>query len=135
MGAASARMQANRIILVLWSCGPDDPRGAMLAAAPFVYALSARALDLEVEMHFTSSTVRWLFAGAGDHAYTDQGKTKTVSDFLRETHAAGVKHYACAMALEEHRRDETLVDEVESVAGAATVIGAATDRGARVIVF
>ncbi len=126
---------ANRLILVLWSCGPDNPRGATLAAAPFVYALAARALDLEVEMHFTSSAVRWLFAGAADQAHTDQGKTKTVRDYLRETKAMGVKHFACAMALEEHRRDEALVDEVESVAGAATVIGAAAERGARVLVF
>lgn len=125
----------NRLIIVVWSCGPDNPRGAMLVAAPFVYALAARALDLEVEMHFTSSAVRWLFAGAADHAHTDQGKTKTVGDYLRETKAMGVKHFACAMALEEHRRAETLVDEVESVAGAASVIGAAADRGARVIVF
>ncbi len=107
----------------------------MLAAAPFVYALAARALDLEVEMHFTSSAVRWLFRGVADAAFTDQARTKTVADYLRETRAMGVKHYACAMALEEHRRDETLVDEVESVAGAATVIGAAADRGARVLVF
>jgi predicted peroxiredoxin len=125
----------TRLTIVVWSCGPDNPRGAMLVAAPFVYALTARALDLEVEMHFTSSTVRWLFEGVAAAAYTDQAKTKTVRDFLRETHAAGVKHFACAMALEEHRRDETLVDEVEAVAGAATVIGAAADRGTRVLVF
>jgi predicted peroxiredoxin len=126
---------ANRLIIVVWSCGPDNPRGAMLAAAPFVYALAARALDLEVEMHFTSSAVRWLFTGVADQAHTDQAGTKTVGDYLRETKAMGVKHFACAMALEEHRRDETLVDQVESVAGAATVIDAAADRGARVIVF
>lgn len=126
---------AQRLLIVVWSCGPDHPRGAQLAAAPFVYALAARALDLEVEMHFTSSTVRWLFEGVADAAHTDARKTKTVRDFLRETQAAGVRHYACAMALEEHRANETLIDEVESVAGAATVIGAAADRGARVLVF
>lgn len=128
-------MQGNRLVIVVWSCGPDNPRGAMLAAAPFVYALAARALDLEVQMHFTSSAVRWLFKGVADQAHTDQERTKTVGDFLRETKAMGVQHFACAMALEAHRKDETLVDEVESVAGAATVIGAAADRGARVLVF
>jgi len=126
---------ANRIVIVVWSCGPDNPRGAMLAAAPFVYALSARALDLEVEMHFTSSAVRWLFEGVAKQAYTDQAKTKTVLDFIREAGEAGVKLFACAMALGEHRRGEVLLPEVANVAGAATVIAAAVDAGTRTLVF
>jgi len=126
---------ANRIIIVIWSCGPDNPRGAMLVAAPFVYALSARALDLEVEMHFTSSTVRWLFEGVARNAYTDEEETKTVLDFIREARAAGVKMFGCAMALGEHRHGESMIAEVEDVAGTATVIGAAVEAGTRALVF
>jgi hypothetical protein len=126
---------AARVVIVVWSCGPDRPGGAMLAAAPFVYALAARALDRDVEMHFTSSAVRWLVAGVGDAAYTDHGRSKTVRDFVREAHAAGVRLYACAMARHEHARDETLVDEVDGIAGAATVIDAAVEAGTRVMVF
>ncbi len=106
----------------------------MLAAAPFVYALAARALDLEVEMHFTSSAVRWLFAGVAEVAHTDQGRSKTVADYLRETRAMGVRHFACAMALEEHRRGEKLVDGV-AIAGAATVIGSASGADSKMMVF
>jgi predicted peroxiredoxin len=127
--------EATRLVIVVWSCGPDNPRGAMLAAAPFVYAVSARALDLEVEMHFTSSAVRWLFEGVARDAYTDHAASKTVLDFIHEARAAGVQLFACAMALGEHRRGETLITEVESVAGAATVIGAAADAGVRTLVF
>src|SRR5262245_19781062 len=126
---------ANRIIIVVWSCGPDNPRGAMLVAAPFVYALSARALDLEVEMHFTSSAVRWLFEGVAADAFTDHGKTKTVLDFIREAREAGVKMFACAMALGEHRHGEALVAEVEGIAGAATVMGVAAEAATRSLVF
>src|SRR5262245_30143493 len=117
---------ATRVVIVVWSCGPDNPRGAMLAAAPFVYALSAHALDLEVKMHFTSTCVRWLFEGVAQGAYTDAGQTKTVLDFIREAHEAGIKLFACAMALGEHRRGEALIGEVESVAGATTVIASAS---------
>jgi hypothetical protein len=126
---------ARRIVIVVWSCGPDRPRGAMLAAAPFVYALAARALDLEVEMHFTSSAVRWLFEGVASDAYTDHARTKTVLDFIREAHAAGVRLFACAMALGEHRRGEALLGQVENVAGAATVMGAAAEADVRTLVF
>ncbi|MFZ5539435.1 MAG: DsrE family protein [Pseudomonadota bacterium] len=127
--------EARRLVIVVWSCGPDRPSGAVLAAAPFVYALAARALDQEVEMHFTSSAVRWLVAGQADTAYTDRARSKTVGDFIREAHAAGVKLYACAMARHEHARDEALIDEIEGVAGAATVVDAGTEPDARVMIF
>jgi predicted peroxiredoxin len=128
-------MPARRLIVVVWSCGPDRPGGAMLAAAPFVYALTARALEVEVEMHFTSSAVRWLLAGVADSAYTDQRRSKTVRDFIAEAQRAGVLLCACGMALAEHRRaDERLIDGVQR-AGAATVIDAALDADTRTMVF
>jgi hypothetical protein len=128
-------MSAQRIVLVLWSCGPDRAGGAQLVAAPLVYALSARALDLEVEVHCTGSSVRWLFEGVAAGAYTDQARSKTVLDYLREAHAAGAKIYACSMALAEHRRGEALIAEVTGIAGTASVIEAAAQTDARALVF
>lgn len=125
-------MAPQRLVIVMWSCGPGR---AELAAAPFVYALAARALEVEVEMHFTASSVRWLLAGVADAAFTDSLQTKTVLDFIREAKAAGVGLYACAMALEEQRRGEALLDEVDGIAGAATVIGAACEAHTRTLVF
>jgi predicted peroxiredoxin len=129
MGAPGS--EADRLVIVLWSAGPDRP---VQAAAPFVYALAARALEIPVEIHFTSTSVRWLLAGVADAAYTDAGRTKTVAHYLREAKAAGVRLYACSMAMNEHGRGETLVAECDGYAGAATVVTAAM-RGARTIVF
>ena len=123
---------AEKLVIVMWSADPSVPDRA---AAPFVYALAARALEIDVEMHFTAGAVRWLFEGVAADAYTDQGRTKTVRDFIRETSAAGVRLYACAMALAERRRGEALIAEMTGVAGAATVMGAAVEPGRRVIVF
>lgn len=129
-------MSAARLTIVVWACGPDRPGGEVLAAAPFVYALAARALEVDVQMHFTSSAVRWLIAGVAQHAYTDQRRTRSVHDYLREAQEAGIALYACSMALAEHRRDgERLIEGVE-IAGAATVIGGAVgDDGMRTLVF
>ncbi len=129
-------MQPQRLILVLWACGPDRPGGAQLAAAPFVYALAARALEIEVEMHFTSSTVRWLLQDVAEGAHTDVGRTKTVAQFIAEVAAAGVKLVPCAMALNEHRREgEALRAEVNGHGGAATVVGATFAPDTRTLVF
>jgi predicted peroxiredoxin len=129
-------MNTQRLILVLWACGPDRPGGATLAAAPFVYALAARAMEIEVEMHFTSSAVRWLLDGVANDAYTDAARSKTVADFIAEVSAAGVQLVPCAMALAEHRRPgEALRAEVSGQGGAATVIGATFAPGTRTMVF
>jgi predicted peroxiredoxin len=123
---------AQRLIIVLWSAGPDKP---VLAAAPFVYALAARALEIDVEMHFTSTTIRWLVPGVADSAYTDASQTKTVGDFIREAKAAGVRLLACAMAHHEHARDQPLIAQCDGHAGAATVVAGAVERDARTLVF
>jgi hypothetical protein len=127
--------EVQKLVIVVWSCGPDRPGGATLVAAPFVYALAARALDLEVEMHFTSTAVRWLVAGVADTAYTDRSRSKTALDFIREAHAAGVKLYACAMAKHEHAASDPLIAEADGIAGAATVIGTTSEPGSRALVF
>ncbi len=119
------------LVIVLWMAGPDRPRQV---AAPFVYALAARALDSEVEIHYTAECVRWLVPGVAEHAYTDRAQTKTVLDFIRETKAAGVRHYACAMALAEHAGDRELIPEADGVAGAVTVV-AQTLSGSATLVF
>lgn len=123
---------ARRLVIVVWSAGPDRP---VQAAAPFVYALAARALELDVEMHFTSTAVRWMLAGVADQAFTDAGRTKTVGDFIREAHAAGVHLLACSMALAEHRCGEDLIAQCDGMAGAATVMVAMAEADARTLVF
>lgn len=125
----------TRVVIVAWSCGPDRPGGAVLAAAPFVYALAARALDLDVEMHFTSSTVRWLVGDEAAQAWTDAARSKRVRDFIVEAHGAGIRMYACAMALHEHAAGAPLCAEAAGIAGAATVVGLATARDTRVLTF
>ncbi len=123
--------KGDRLVIVVWSAGPDRPAQV---AAPFVYALAARAFEVPVEMHFTSAAVRWLVSGVADSAFTDTGRTKTVLEFIRESHAAGVRIYACSMAVNEHARGETLIAECDGYAGAATVVAAAM-QGAKTLVF
>lgn len=132
MATEPAGAPAHKLVIVLWSAGPDHPA---LAGAPFVYALASRALEFEVDMHFTSSTVRWLLPGVADAAHTDADCTKTVGDFIREVKAAGVKLYACGMAWHEHARGEVLIAECDGHAGAATVVSETMNPQTRTLVF
>lgn len=128
---AETGKRSDRLVILVWSAGPERP---VQAAAPFVYALAARALEVPVEMHFTSTAVRWLLAGVADAAFTDAGRTKTVADFIGEAKAAGVRLYACSMAMNEHGAGAALIPQCDGYAGAASVVVAAM-QGARTLVF
>jgi len=78
----------QRLLIVLWSCGPDRPGGAALVAAPLVYALAARALDVEVELHFAASTVRWLLDDAAAKA-TRRSVPRVLTPLPRRAGATG----------------------------------------------
>jgi uncharacterized protein len=123
---------ASRLVIVLWAADPGRPA---LVAAPFVYALAARALELEVEMHYTAAAVRWLLPGVAECAHTDRAKSRRVIDYIRETREAGVRHFACAMALPEHGEGSGLIAESHGLAGAATVVANAVQPGTRTLVF
>ena len=129
---ATEQSSVDKLVIVLWSAGPDQPE---LAAAPFVYALAARALEIQVDMHFTSTAVRWLLPGVADAAHTDAERTKTVGDFIREVKASGVQLYACGMAMHEHARGQSLIAECDAHAGAATVVSETLNPRTRTLIF
>lgn len=129
---ATEQPSVDKLVIVLWSAGPDRPA---LAAAPFVYALAARALEIAVDMHFTSTAVQWLLPGVADASHTDAERTKTVGDFIREVKTAGVKLYACGMAMHEHARGASLIADCDGYAGAATVVSETLNQRARTLVF
>jgi len=99
---------AQSVTLVLWAATPERPRDA---ATPLVYALAARALGAEVEVHYTGAAVEWLFPGVAARACCDAAGARTVLDLLRETRAHGVRHYACSMAVAERAAGRTLIAE------------------------
>lgn len=119
------------VTLVMWAATPERPRDA---ATPLVYALAARALGAEVEIHYTAGAVEWLFPDVAARAVCDQAGTRTVLDLLRETRAQGVRHYACSMAVAERAGGRPLIAEADGVAGAATVMARGLD-GSLVLVF
>ncbi|WVN42722.1 DsrE family protein [beta proteobacterium MWH-UniP1] len=125
-------MAVNRLVIVMWQADPDAPAKA---AAPLVYALCARAMDMEVEIHLTSKAVCWAFDGVAARAYSDQNNSQTILDYMQRAAAMGVKIYMCGMALTEHHRGEAIIAEVTGQTGATAVIGQLQRDDTRVLVF
>ncbi|MFZ4501754.1 MAG: DsrE family protein [Burkholderiaceae bacterium] len=125
-------MAITRAVLVLWQA---DPRHPDKAAAPLVYALCARALDMEVEIHLTSSAVAWAFEGVAAAAYSDAKREQTILSYLQRCHELGVKIYMCGMALAEHHRGEPIIAEITGQTGATAVMAQLQREDTRVLIF
>jgi predicted peroxiredoxin len=116
----------KKLAVLLWAASPERPE---LCATPFFHASAAAAMDIEVEMFFTSRSVRLLVQGVADRLYPGEGKERSVGEYLREAHAHGAKFFACSQAMAAHGAAErTLIPEVAGQAGAAAFIARALDE-------
>jgi predicted peroxiredoxin len=125
-------LAVTRAVIVMWQADPGAPEKA---ASPLVYALCARAMDMEVEVHLTSSAVRWAFQGVAAAAYSDAKREHTILSFIQRCHEMGVRIYACGMAMAEHHRGEPLIAELDGQAGATAVMAQMQRDDTRVMVF
>jgi len=95
----------------------------------------AQALDCEVEIHLTSSAVRWAFEGVAAAAVSDQRGEQTILSYLQRCHAMGIKIYMCGMALAEHHQGEPIIGEITGQTGATSVMAQLQRDDTRVLVF
>jgi predicted peroxiredoxin len=116
----------QHLAILLWATDPDAPH---LCATPFFHASAAAAMDIEVEVFFTSKSIRLLEKGVADHVYVGEGKERSVAGYMREAHGHGAKFFACSQAMAAHGvREESLIPEVAGHAGAAAFMARALDE-------
>jgi uncharacterized protein len=123
----------TRLAILLWAANPEAPH---LCATPFFNAAIVAAMDTEVEIYFTSQSVRLLEKGVAEKLPTGPRGRKTVYDFMRHAAEHGVKFYACSHALEEYGLvPADLIPEMTGVAGAATYMARCMDEAWTTLVF
>ena len=115
----------KHLAILLWSAEPERPH---LCGTPFFHAAAAAAMDIEVEMFFTSRSIRLLAQGVADVIYLGEGKEQSVGEYMRQAHEFGAKFFACSQTMAAHGvSGEMLVPEVAGHAGAAAFIARALD--------
>jgi len=126
-------MNRKRIVILLWAANPDQP---YLCATPFFNAAAAAAMDAEVEIYFTSSSVRLLMKGVADGLPTGPRGRRTVYEFMQQAAEHGARFYACSQAMEEYGlAREDLIAETSGVAGAATYMARCMDEDWGTLVY
>lgn len=100
-----------------------DPRNAEEIGAPIFQASVAAAMSYDVEVICTSIAAKLLKKGVADKLVMKLGDARTIYDFIKEAHAAGVKFYCCSPGLDlfDMHRDD-LIPECAGVVGAAHFI-------------
>ena len=100
-----------------------DPRNHEELGAPIFQATVAAAMDYEVEVICTATAGKLLKKGVAEKLVVKEGSAKSVYDFIKEAHEAGVKFYSCSPNLDLFdMTEDDLIPECEGIIGGAYLI-------------
>ncbi len=111
---------ANKLMIVMVN---TDPRNGEELGAPFFQATVAAAMDYEVEVICTATSGQLMKKGVAEKLVVKEGSPKTVYDFIKDAHEAGVTFYCCSPNLDLFDMSvDDLIPECAGIVGGAHVI-------------
>lgn len=111
---------ADKLVIIMVN---TDPRNGEELGAPFFQATVAAAMDYEVEVICTATSGQLMKQGVAEKLYVKEGSPKSVHDFIKDAHEAGVKFYCCSPNLDLFdMTKEDLIPECEGIVGGAYLI-------------
>jgi predicted peroxiredoxin len=113
---------AGKLMIVMVN---TDPKNGAELGAPFFQATVAAAMEYEVEVILTGRAGELAVKGIADKLHVKEGSPKSVYDFIKDAHEAGVKFKVCTPTLDLWGED--LIPEIEETVGGAYVISQAMD--------
>lgn len=113
---------ASKLMIVMVN---TDPRDGPELGAPFFQAAVAAAMEYEVEVILTGRAGELAKKGVAEKLHVKEGSPKSVYDFIKDAHEAGVRFKVCTPTLELWGND--LIPEIEETVGGAYVIERAMD--------
>ena len=124
---------AQKLIIVMAN---TDPRNGEELGAPLFQASVAAAMDFEVEVICTATSGRLLKKGVAAGLTVKPGSPKTVYDFIKDAHEAGVKFFTCSPNLDlfDMTKDD-LIPECSGVVGGAYLIEKVMDDDTKVLSY
>ncbi len=121
---------ADKLIIVLMNSDPTNPSEV---GAPFFQAAVAAAMDYEVELLITGRAGELAKKGVAEKIQIREGSNRTVYDYIKEAHEAGVRLKVCTPTLEIWGED--IIPEIEETVGGAYLISEAMDEGTVVFTY
>ena len=113
---------AGKLMIVMVN---TDLNNSAELGAPFFQATVAAAMEYEVEVILTAGSGALAIRGVAEKLHVKAGSSKTVYDFIKDAHEAGVKFKVCTPTLELWGED--MIPEIEETVGGSYVIQQAMD--------
>ncbi len=111
---------ADKLVIIMVN---TDPRNGEELGAPIFQATVAAAMDYEVEVVCTATSGQLMKKGVAENLVVKPGSPKSVYDFIKDAHDAGVKFFCCSPNLDLFdMTEEDLIPECEGIVGGAKVI-------------
>jgi predicted peroxiredoxin len=131
--AQGGKGMAKKLLIVMAN---TDPRNGEELGAPFFQASVAAAMDYEVEVVCTATSGRLLKKGVAENLVVKPGSPKTVYDFIKDAHAAGVKFYCCSPNLDLFdMKEDDLIPECSGIIGGAQLIEEVMESDCKVMTY
>ena len=115
---------ADKLLIVMLNTDPDNPSEL---GAPFFQAMVAASMEYETEIVFTGRAGELAKMGIAENIYITNENDRSVYDYIREAHEAGVKFKVCTPTIELWGGD--LIPEITETIGSAYVISEAMSDG------
>lgn len=113
-----------------------DPRNSAELGAPIFQASVAAAMEYQVEVLCTAASGALMKKGVAEALTVRPGDAKSIYDFIKEAHAAGVKFYCCSPNLELHEMTPAdLIPECQGIVGGAFMIEEIMETDCRVLTY
>ena len=124
---------AEKLIIIMAN---TDPRNEEELGAPIFQATVAAVMDYEVDVICTATSGRLMKKGVAESLYIKEGSAKSVLDFIRDAHEAGVKFYCCSPNLELFdMTTDDLIPECEGIVGGAHLIEEVMEGDCKVLTY
>ena len=113
-----------------------DPRNGEELGAPIFQATVAAAMDYEVEVICTATSGQLMKKGVAEKLVVKEGSPKTVYDFIKDAHEAGVKFSCCSPNLDlfDMTKDD-LIPECSGIVGGAYLIEEVMEGDCKVMTY
>lgn len=124
---------AGKLLIILVN---TDPRNGEELGAPIYQATVAAAMDYEVEVVCTATAGKLMKKGIAENLVVKEGSPKSVYDFIKDAHEAGVKFFCCSPNLDLFdMTEDDLIPECEGIVGGAHVIEEVMEGDCKVLTY
>ena len=124
---------ARKLVIVMAN---TDPRNGEELGAPIFQATVAAAMEYDVDVVCTATSGRLMQKGVAEKLFVKEGSPKSVYDFIKDAHEAGVKFYCCSPNLDLFNINEgDLIPECSGVIGGARLIEEVMEEDCKVLTY